>query len=191
MEFKLKSDWQEVQVELLKNLHGYEFKDIDDDAGYVDYVAEGEGDERKLLRVIVGPKHRASRAFVRTVENTLEKLEGDDYDEVTLMAKSFTSASKRMVGEEDDIEMISPRASLYSITEVYGAIQGLTASLCETKCGGLPDTEEDCEGFVDGEYRCDVRRVSDDSDFHARMGWLRLLMNDFSRLIELQRELDQ
>jgi hypothetical protein len=55
----------------------------------------------------------------------------------------------------------------------------------------LPDTEEDCKGFVDREYRCDVRRVSDDSDFHARMGWLRLLMNDFSRLIELQRELDQ
>ncbi len=191
MEFELKSDWQEVQVELLKNLHGYKFKDIDDDAGYVDYVADGVGDERKLLRVIVGPKHHASRAFVSTVEDTLEKLEDDEYDEVTLMAKNFTSSSKRMIGEEDNLDMISPGESLHSTTEVYGAIQGLTASLCTTKCGGLPKTEEDCKGLVNGEYHCDVRRVSDDSDFHARMRWLPLLMNDFSRLIELQREIDQ
>jgi len=186
MEVELKSDWQEVQVELLKSLHGYEYKDLNGETGYVDYVAEG--DERKLLRVIVGPKLHASRAFVRTVEDTLEKLEDDEYDEVTLMAKSFTTASKRLVGEEDDLDMISPQESFHSTTEVYGAIQGLTASLCEKKCGGLPKTEEDCKGIVDGEYLCSVRRVSDDSDFHARMRWLPLLMNDFSRLIELQRD---
>lgn len=187
MEFELKSDWQEVQVELLKNLHGYEFKDVNDEAGYVDYVAEGEGDERKLLRVIVGPKHHASRALVRTVEDTLEKLDEGEFDEAKLIAKSFTSSSKRMIGEEGDLDMISPGESFHSTAEVYGAIQGLTASLCETKCGGLPKTEEDCKGLVDGEYRCEARRVSDDSDFHARMGWLPLMMNDFSRLIELQR----
>ncbi len=32
MEVELKSDWQEVQVELLKNLHGYKLKDVNDDA---------------------------------------------------------------------------------------------------------------------------------------------------------------
>ena len=191
MEFELKSDWQELHVELLKNLHGYKFKDINDETGYVDYVAEGKGDERKLLRVIVGPKYHASRAFARTVEDTLEKLEDDEYDKVTLIANNFTSASKRMVGEEDALEMISPRESFHSTTEVFEAIQSLVASLCETKCGGLPKTEEDCKGLVDGEYRCEVRRVSDDSDFHARMGWLHLLMNDFSRLIESQSGMDR
>ena len=191
MEVELKSDWQDVQVELLKNLHGYEFKDINDETGYVDYVTEGKDDERKLLRVIVGPKHYASKAFARTVEETLEKLEDDEYNEVTLIAKSFTSSSKRMIGEQDDLEMISPDQSLHSNTEVYGAIQNITASQCEKKCGGLPKTEKDCNGLVDREYRCEVRRVSDDSDFHARMRWLPLLMNDFSRLIELQRDMDQ
>lgn len=191
MEFELKSDWQELHVELLKSLHGYEFKELNDETGYVDYVAEGEGDERKLLRVIVGPKLHASKAFARTVEDTLEQLEDDEYDEATLVANSFTSASKRLVGEEDALEMISPRESFHSTTEVFGAIQSLVTSLCETKCGGLPKTEEDCKGLVDGEYRCKVRRVSDDSDFHARMGWLHLLMNDFSRLIELQSGIDR
>ena len=185
MEVELKSDWQELQVELLKSLHGYEFKDLNDETGYVDYVAEGEDDERKLLRVIVGPKYHASKAFARTIEDTLEQLEDDEYDKATLIANSFTSASKRMVSEEDALEMISIKESLHSITEVFGAIQSLVASLCDTKCGGLPKTEEDCKGLVDGEYRCRVRRVSDDSDFHARMGWLHLLMSDFSRLIEL------
>ncbi|NIQ33648.1 MAG: hypothetical protein GTN80_08430, partial [Nitrososphaeria archaeon] len=118
----------------------------------MDYVAEGEGDDRKLLRVIVGPKYHASRAFVSTVDDTLEKLEGEGYDEVTLMAKSFTSSSKRIIGEEDDLDMISPDRSLHSTTEVYGAIQNITTSLCEKKCGGLPETEGDCKGLVDREY---------------------------------------
>jgi hypothetical protein len=190
MEVELKSDWQGVQVELLKTLHGYEFKDLNDEAGYVDYVAKGDN-ERKLLRVVVGPKHRASKAFVSTVENTLDKIKDDGYAEVTIMAKSFTSSSIRMIGEEDDLDMISPDQSLHSTTDVYGAIHNVTASLCEKKCGGLPETEEDCKGLVDREYRCDVRRVSDDSDFHARMGWLHLLMSDFTRLIGLQGDLDQ
>ena len=186
MEFELKSDWQDVQVELLKNLHGYEFKELNDEANYVDYVTDG--DERKLLRVIIGPQHRASKAFMKNVENTLEKLEDDEYDEATLMAKSFTSASKKRIGAEDDLEMILPDQSVHSTTEVYGASQNIVASLCEKKCGGLPNTEEDCDGLVDGEYHCEVRRLSDDSDFHARMRWLPSLMNDFSRLIELQRD---
>ena len=191
MEVELKSDWQDVQVELLKGLQGYEFKDLNDEAGYVDYVAEGDGVERKLLRVIVGPKHHASKALASIVENTLEKLEDDEYDEAILMAKSFTNTSKRRIGEEADLEMISPDQSLHSTTEVYGVIHDIIASLCKNKCGGLPNTEEDCDGLVDREYNCEVRRVSDNSDFHARMRWLPSLMNDFSRLIELQREMSQ
>ena len=164
MEIELKSDWQEIQVELLKNLHGYEFKELNDEAGYVDYVTNG--DERKLLRVIVGPKHHAAEAFVTTVESVLEKLEDNEYDEVTLMAKDFTDYSRRLILEEDKLNLISPDKSHYSTPEVYRAIQNITASLCEKKCGGLPKTEEDCKGLVDGKYSCEVRRVSDDSDFH-------------------------
>jgi len=185
MKVELKSDWQEIQVELLKNMHGYEFKELNNKADYVDYVTNG--DERKLLRVIVGPKHHAARAFVTTVENALEKLKNDEYDEVTLMAKNFTAYSRRMIVEEKKLNLISTDKTHYSTPEAYRAIQNITASLCEKKCGGLPKTEEDCKGLVEGKYSCDVRMVSDDSDFHARMGWLILLMNDFSRLVELRR----
>ena len=191
MEVELKSNWQEIQVELLKNLHGYEFKELNDETGYVDYVAKEEGDERKLLRVVVGPKLYASKAFVSNVEDSLEILEDEDYDEVTLMAENFTNASKRLVNEADNLEMISPGESLNSTTELNKSIRSLTASLCQKKCGGLPKKEEDCKGIVDGKYLCNVRRVSDDSDFHVRMNWQSSLMNDFSNLIELRRNMDQ
>ena len=187
MEVELKSNWQEVEVELLKSLHGYEFKDVNDEIGYVDYVAKGIDDERKLLRVIVGPKFHASNAYVKIVEDTLEQLEDLEYGKATLIAKSFSSASRRMVGEADDLDMVSLSHMSHSTTEVSDANQSRVGSLCETRCGGVPESEHDCKGLVDGEYLCEVRKISDDSDFHTKMGWLQMLKNDFSRLIDLQK----
>ena len=86
MEVELKSNWQEVEVELQKVLHGYEFKNLNNETGYVDYVAKGVADERKLLRVIVGPKYYASNAYVRAVEDTLEQLKDKEYDKATIVA---------------------------------------------------------------------------------------------------------
>ena len=188
MEVELKSDWQEVEVELLKSLHGYEFKDVNDEIGYVDYIAKDIGDEKKLLRVIVGPQYHASNASVKIVEDTLKQLEDNEYDRGTLIAKSFSSASKRLVGKANTLDLISVISMPHSTIDILGANQSRVGSLCEIKCGGLPKSEEDCEGFVDSEYLCEVRRISDDSDFHAKMGWIQMLMNDFSRLIDLQKD---
>jgi hypothetical protein len=184
MEFELKSDWQDIQVELLKQLHGYKMKGIDKEIGSIDYIAEGEED-RKLLRVIVGPKFKASRALSETVADTLKKLEKEEYDNAILLASGFTNTSERMVREEDRLEIISPNSRYYSVPEILGAIQELTLKHCKTKCGAIPTKEEECKGLVDREYSCDVRRISDDADFHSRMGWKQLLMKDFSRMIDL------
>ena len=188
MEVELKSDWQEVEVELLKSLHGYEFKDVNNEIGYVDYVTRGIGDKKKLLRVIVDPKYRASRAYVKIVEDTLEQLKDKEYNKATFIAKSFSSASRRLVSEANTLDMNSLSNMPHSTTEIIGASQNLVGSLCEMKCGGLPKSEEDCKGLVDGDYLCEIRRISDDSDFHARMGWLPMLMSDFSRLVDLQKD---
>lgn len=188
MEVKLKSNWQEVEVELLKTLHGYKFKSQDKKIGYIDYVAQDVGDNQKLLRVIVNPKYHASKAFVKTVDDTLDQLEDKRYSKVTLVAGSFSSASERLVKKEKTLEMISLSHTPNSTTEVIQANQSKVDSLCEMKCGFLPKSREDCNGFVNGEYLCEIRRISDDSDFHAKMGWLHMLKNDFSRLIEFKKE---
>jgi hypothetical protein len=188
MEVELKSNWQEVEVEIMKSLHGYEFKDVNDEIGYVDYVTKRINDEKKLLRVIVGPKYRASMAYVKTVEDTLRQLDDKEYDKATLIAKSFSNASRRLVSKANTLDMISFSQKTHSTTDIIGANHNQVKSLCEAKCGGLPKSEEDCKGLVDGEYLCDIRRISDDSDFHAKMGWLHMLMIDFSRLIDLQKD---
>lgn len=190
MEIELKSDWQDTQVELLKSLHGYEAAKVNDDVGSVDYVAEDEDEGIRLLRVIVDPDFNASRADFKITTKTLEALEDGYYDEAIIMAERFTKASKRLVRKEESLEYISPDNEHYSHIELIEAIQKQTRELCETRCGEFPTRAEDCEGYQDGEYTCPVRRVSDDADFHAERGWLKLLMNDFSRLVALRREMD-
>ena len=187
MKVELKSDWQDVQVELLKQLNGYEMKHVDKEMGSVDYIAEEDDEDRKLLRVIVGPKFNASKVFVDIVHDTVEKLEEEEFEEAIILAKDFTSSSKRIIREDDRLEMISSDSKYYSIHEMLEAIMALTMQLCKSRCGGIPETEEECRGRVDGEYSCRVRMISDDADFHARMGWLELLKNDFSMLVDLQR----
>lgn len=49
MEVELKSDWQDIQVELLKSLHGYEVEKVNDEIGSVDYVAENKDGEKSSL----------------------------------------------------------------------------------------------------------------------------------------------
>ena len=49
IEVELKSEWQDIQVELLKQLHGYKMKGVNEEIGSVDYIAEDEED-RKLYR---------------------------------------------------------------------------------------------------------------------------------------------
>jgi hypothetical protein len=188
MEVELKSNWQKIEVELLKTLHEYKFKSENKKIGYIDYVAKDIDDNKKLLRVIVDPKHRATKAFVKTVDDTLDQLEDKKFSKVTLVAKSFSSASMRLVKKAKYLEMISLSHTPNTTSEVIKANQSQVDSLCELKCGYLPQIQEDCKGFVNGDYSCEIRRISDDSDFHARMGWLHMLKNDFSRLIEFKKE---
>lgn len=190
MEVELKSDWQDTQVELLKSLHGYEAAKVNDDVGSVDYLAENDDEGIRLLRVIVDPDFNASRADFKITTKTLEAVEDGYYDEAIIMAERFTKASMRLVRKEESLEYISPDNEHYSHIELIEAIQKQTRELCETRCGKFPTRAKDCEGYQDGEYTCPVRRVSDDADFHAERGWLKLLMNDFSRLVALRREMD-
>jgi len=189
MEVELRSSWQDIQVELLKSLHGFEVTDVNEDIGSVDYVAEAGDERRKLLRVMVDGQFSAGTVDMKAVERTLEDLEGGAYDEAILMAEGITSASKEAVMKKENLGYISPGSEHYSITELLGSIERQTQRLCEAKCGGFPTTAEECKGYVEGRYTCQVRRISDDADFHADMGWPPLLMKDFDKLVKLQRDL--
>jgi hypothetical protein len=200
MEIELKSDWQDTQVEFLKSLYGFEIEDVDEnvevarvnkEVGILDYVTENDDDEKILLRVIVDPEFNASKAYIDITEKTLEDVENDGFDEAIIVANKFTKASKRLLRKKEDLDYISFKNRRHSFFELIESIKNLTYEICEAKCGEFPTREEDCEGYQDGRYTCEARRISDDADFHTEMRWLKLLMNDFSRLVAFQRKMNR
>lgn len=189
MNVELKSEWLDTRIELLKTLHGYELRGVNEEVGSVDYVIDCEDTGRRLLRVMVDSKFNASTGNMKSVEKTLGDLEGEKYDEAIIVAEGFTDASESLIMDDKRLELITQDSEHYSVTDLLDAIERKTRELCEAKCGKFPTSSEDCEGRREGRYVCDVRRVSDDSDFHAERGWVSLLLNDFDNLIELKREI--
>ena len=187
MEVELKSDWLVNQIELMKTLHGYEIEGINDEIGSIDYIASSDDHGKRLLRVIINPQLNVSKVNNKTAIKIVESLEKEDYDEIVIMAEEFTEAAERLL-RENNITCISPNTKpRYSIFELIDAIQRLTHELCISKCGKVPTSERDCNGYQDGKYTCPVRFISDNSDFHAERGWIWLLSKDFSKLIKIRK----
>lgn len=199
MEVEPKSDWMVNQIELMKAIHGYEREGINEEIGSIDYVASGDGQGEKLLRVIPEPEPNPSRVYFEMTTRIVESLEKEDYDEVVIMAEDFTDASKKLLREENIEYMTPDTRPRYSIFELIDAIHRVTYELCRAKCGRVPMSEVDCEGYQPsvrkghqaGKYTCPVRLISDNADFHAERGWKWLLKKDFSQLVTLRKEVNE
>jgi len=190
MDIDFKSNWQDTRVEFFKSLHGYELKNINEKIGSVDYVADDGDNGKKLLRVIIDQHQHASAADLETTRETLKAVESGPYDEATILASRLTESSKSLIRKEKDIRYISTNRDHYSIVDLSDAIYEKTRELCEDKCGKFPSRTDECKGYRDGEYTCTVRRISDNADFHTEMRWPELLMNDFSKLVNLRSRID-
>lgn len=186
---RLKPEWLDVGVELFKAVHGYEMAGVNKDVGSLDYVVEDEEGVKKLLMVLVDSKYKASRCDIRKLDKTLEFLEDEDFDEITLVGQDFTSVTESRINRDDSLDYVSEESEVFSIMELLSAVQMLTKELCVDKCGKYPMSSEECTGYEDGKYTCGIRRVSDDSDFHAKMGWSQLLYRDFTNLVQYKRKL--
>lgn len=186
---KLKPEWLDVGVELFKTVHGYEMAGVNKDVGSLDYIVEDEEGVKKLLMVLVDSKNKASRCDVRKLDKTLEFLEDEDFDEITIVGQDFTSVTEHRINRDSSLDYVSEESDVFSIMELLTAVQLLTQELCVKKCGKYPTRSEECTGYENGKYTCGIRRVSDDSDFHAKMGWSQLLYKDFEALVQYKREL--
>lgn len=186
---RLKPEWLDVGVELFKAIYGYEMAGVNKDVGSLDYVVEDEEGGKKLLMVLVDSKYKASRCDVRKLDRTLEFLEEEDFDEITLVGQDFTSVTESRINRDDSLDYVSEESEVFSIMELLSAVQMLTQELCIEKCGKYPTSSEECTGYEDGRYTCGIRRMSDDSYFHAKMGWSQLLYKDFENLVQYKRKL--
>ena len=182
----IKANWIETQVELMKAIQGYEKKDSRKKVGIIDYV-NGDGEEKKLLRVIFASARGQSKAVARTIDDMVASMDGEGYVEAIIIAEKFTSGAVRMIRDRENLDYISEEARTpFSLTEILYAIQKKTIELCELICGKAPTAEDECKGYRNGKYSCAVRRISDDSGFHAERGWMSLVYDDFSKLVEIE-----
>ena len=183
----MKSNWLEVQVELMKAIQGYERKDPRRKVGDIDYVNDGE--EKKLLRVIFPRARSRSKADHNTIRDMIASMDGEGYEEAIIIAEEFTYGAVKLIREDENLDYVSKEdRTPFSTTEILYAIQVKTFELCESFCGKAPTTEDECKGYRNGKYSCAVRRISDDSEFHAERRWLRLLLNDFYELVNIKEE---
>ncbi len=185
--------WLTNEAELMKTIHGYEVEGSNEEVGSIDYVLREKGEGVKLLRVILDPKSGKSKATKEKIQKTIDNLENEGYSDTLIVAEKFTLGAIRKVKETEHLDYLSPLLwKPHSIFEIVHAIQKKTEELCESICGKVPTTEEECKGYSwEGPFRrynCQVRRISDDSDFHAEMGWTPLLISDFNSLLKIQRD---
>jgi hypothetical protein len=124
---------------------------------------------------------------VKNIEEILQDIKEHDVDKAIIMAKSLSSASRKISRNDKTLKFISNDTKLrYSLIDLMIAIEKKVTELCTLKCGKLPTSNQECEAFNKGKTSCRVRRISDDADFHAEMKWTDLLLEDFSNLVELK-----
>jgi hypothetical protein len=178
------------KAELISAMRDYKRKRTRSKERRVDFtVSPSEEDEKILIRAITEPKSKSGYIGVDTVREMTDFLEKRNYDKGILIGKRFTNAAKREM-KNADIEVVSEAISPnFKVKQLYSTIGNYVEKLCKAKCGKVPLKDSDCKGFVDGHYTCDVRLISDNTDFHYEKGWVNFLERDLVKLLAIEKEL--
>ena len=119
----------------------------------------------------------------------IDFLETKEYDKGILVGKKFTDGAKKEM-KQANIELFSENySSNFKLERVYSTICIYVEKLCKAKCGKIPIKDSQCNGFVDGNYSCVVRLVSDNADFHYEKEWLSFLERDLVKLLTIEKEI--
>ena len=189
MEIEYESDWMSPTIELMKCLGSMGKPSRNKEMGSIDYKMDNEK-EKKLIRAIVDKNNHAAPVYVDVIRGTIEELEENKYDEAIILSKRITNSAHDLVTQIENLSIITPNMkNNFSLIEVLSALQKKTVDLCKIKCGKAPETKEDCKGKNGRSYDCDIRRISDDATFHAKMKWKKVLLEDFNNLCEIEKEM--
>jgi hypothetical protein len=191
MQIEYNSDWMSPTLELIKCLNGVYSPTKNQDLGSIDYIVEDETG-KKLIRAMVNEDFTAAPAYVDTVRATINELDEKKFDEAIILSKRITNSAHEIVTQQDNLNVITPKMKHnFSLVEILSAIQKKTIDLCVIKCGKAPETREDCKGKKGRIYECDIRRLSDDANFHATMKWKDVLLEDFLNLCKIENTMKE
>ena len=178
------------KAEVISAIRSYENSRIRRKDSEVDFtVSPSESDDRILIRVITEAKSSSGYVGVDAVREMNEFLKKRDYDKGILIGKQFTEAAKSEM-ERENIEAISKNIKPYfKVERLYFVINSRIENLCKVKCGHVPMKKSECKGYVDGNYSCDVRLISDNASFHLKHGWIDFLKKDLARLLAIEKRM--
>jgi len=176
------------KAEVISAVRSYENNRIRRKDSEVDFtVSPPESDDKILIRVITEAKSSSGSVGVDAVREMSEFLEKRDYDKGILIGKRFTEAAKSEM-ERKNIEAVSKNIKPhFKVERLYFAINSRVENLCRVKCDHVPMKESECKGYVDGNYSCDVRLISDNASFHLKHGWTDFLKKDLARLLAIEK----
>lgn len=145
-------------VELLMELKGYRGEELQNEEGIIDIIAsKPESDERVMMRVVTKSNLGSGVVGVEGVREMESALEERGIDEAILFGKRFTSAAKSELRDEG-IDFISARQKIVTRIinpqELYIKIHDMVDGICKTRCGHIPLSEEECEGYSNDPVEC-------------------------------------
>lgn len=207
------------KAELVMELRDYQKEELIEDPESIDITAlETDSKDKVLVRVVLDSPLKSGAIGVEQVRQMKEDLSGSGAEKGILFGRRFTSEAKKALDEEG-IEFFSRKKQALpwmSPNELYLRIRSSVDQLCQIKCGRIPNSEEECQGFskdpvqcsfCDGSgmlnrlrcpicggrgfrtnaYTCRVRLLSDNVDLHLEKNWVFLLRNDLLTLLEMLR----
>jgi hypothetical protein len=179
-----------TKAELLSAVRDYKSKSTRRKERRVDYtVSPSEEDEKILIRAIIEPKSKSGYIGLDTVREMTDFLEKKNYDKGILIGKKFTRAAKTEM-RKANVELVSESISpTFKLESLHLTISNYVEKLCKIKCGRIPLEDSDCKGFVNGDYACKIRLISDNADFHQEKGWVNFLKKDLVKLLAIGKKL--
>lgn len=148
------------KVEFLMELRGYQSEELQRENGIIDIIAsKPESDEKVMMRVVTKSNLSSGTIGVEKVREMESALEERGLDEAILFGRRFTSAAKSELIDEG-IDFISERrkivSSIINPQELYLKIHDLVDTICQIRCGHVPQSESECEGFSDDPVECSL-----------------------------------
>jgi hypothetical protein len=145
------------EAKLLTKVRNYHIDKLVENEATVDITAsKPDSDETILMRIVTKSKLVSNVVGVEKVRETNQILEERDVDKIIIFGSTFTSAARKELRKED-IEFFSKEEKILSTLtpqELYSTILDYVTKLCQIKCGRVPESESECEGFSKGPVKC-------------------------------------
>jgi len=145
------------KAEFLMELRDYSVEKLRRSKAKIDIRAsKPSSDEMVLMRIIAKSNLTNNAIGVDEIRRMKTALEEQDFDKVILFGNRFTSAAQKEM-RDDDIEFFSMKMRIFSTLdkqELYSSVMNCVDELCQIKCGHIPQSEAECEGYSTEAVTC-------------------------------------